>query len=101
MNIHVTPIIYVRAADELKTKPTQHSVQELRRIGINPQMLMCRTERPIPKEIRKKIAMFCDVEPDSVIEVMDSESITFPFLRPIWKSDTVEHMHSPTVAHLL
>ena len=75
MNIHVTPIIYVRAADELKTKPTQHSVQELRRIGINPQMLMCRTERPIPKEIRKKIAMFCDVEPDSVIEVMDSESI--------------------------
>lgn len=75
MNIHVTPIIYVKAAGELKTKPTQHSVQELRRIGINPQMLMCRTEQPMPKDLKKKIAMFCDVEPDSVIEVMDAQSI--------------------------
>ncbi len=75
MNIHVTPVFYIKAAGELKTKPTQHSVQELRRIGINPQMLMCRTERPLPKEIKKKIALFCDVEAESVIEVMDSESI--------------------------
>lgn len=75
MNIHVTPVFYIKAAGELKTKPTQHSVQELRRIGINPQMLMCRTEQPLPKDIKKKIALFCDVEPESVIEVMDSDSI--------------------------
>lgn len=75
MNIHVTPIINVKVAGELKTKPTQHSVQELRRIGITPHMLMCRTEVPLPKELKRKIALSCDVEPESVIEVLDSQTI--------------------------
>ncbi|MEA1914384.1 MAG: CTP synthase [Campylobacterota bacterium] len=75
MNIHVTLIPYISAAGELKTKPTQHSVQELRRIGISPDILVCRTERKLPKELKNKLAMSCDVDEDSVIEAGDAATI--------------------------
>ncbi|AXH16223.1 CTP synthase [Malaciobacter mytili] len=75
MNIHVTLIPYISAAGELKTKPSQHSVQELRRIGITPHMLVCRSEKPLPKELKRKLAMSCDVDYDAVIEAGDAQSI--------------------------
>jgi len=75
MNIHVTLLPYIKTAGELKTKPTQHSVQELRRIGISPQMIVLRSEYPVPNEIKEKIAMSCDVESDSVITALDAETI--------------------------
>lgn len=75
MNIHVTLIPYIAAAGELKTKPSQHSVQELRRIGITPHMLVCRTEQPLPKDLKRKLAMSCDVNYDAVIECGDAASI--------------------------
>ena len=73
--IHVTLIPYIKAAGELKSKPTQHSVQELRRIGITPQMIIARSENPLPKSFKKKLAMSCDVSQDSVIEANDAASI--------------------------
>ena len=75
MNIHVTLLPYIRTAGELKTKPTQHSVQELRRIGITPQMLILRGEERIPTEIKRKIAYTCDIEESSVIEAVDAPTI--------------------------
>jgi len=75
MNIHVTLLPYIKAAGELKTKPTQHSVQELRRIGIAPHMLVLRAEVPVSNEIKKKIAYACDVEEDSVIVAEDASTI--------------------------
>ena len=72
---HVTLIPYLEAAKELKTKPTQHSVQELRRIGILPNMLVCRTSRPMDQGMKNKIALFCDVPPEAVIEVRDESTI--------------------------
>ncbi len=75
MNIHLTLIPYIKAAGELKTKPTQHSVQELRRIGISPDMLICRSEYPLPKELRNKLAFSCGVERNSVIECLDAQTI--------------------------
>ncbi|KIM06162.1 MAG: CTP synthase [Sulfurovum sp. FS06-10] len=75
MNIHVTLLPYIRTAGELKTKPTQHSVQELRRIGITPHMLILRGEERIPTEIKRKIAYTCDVDEDSVIEAVDAPTI--------------------------
>ncbi len=73
--IHLTLVPYIRAARELKTKPTQHSVKALREIGIQPDILLCRTERPLGHEIRSKIALFCNVEEDAVIEARDVSSI--------------------------
>ena len=73
--VHLTLIPYLQAAGELKTKPTQHSVRELMEIGIQPQVLICRTEQPLSQEIRKKIALFTNVELDGVIEAPDVESI--------------------------
>jgi CTP synthase len=73
--IHLTLIPYIAAAGELKTKPTQHSVRELRQIGIQPDILVCRSDRPVPDEMKKKIALFCNVAPDSVFESADSDSI--------------------------
>lgn len=73
--IHVTLIPYIKAAGELKSKPTQHSVQELRRIGITPQMIIARCENALPKTFKKKLAMSCDVSGDSVIEALDAASI--------------------------
>lgn len=75
MNIHVTLLPYIKAAGELKTKPTQHSVQELRRIGISPNMLILRAEQPVPNELKRKIAYSCDVDEDSVIEALDAATI--------------------------
>ena len=75
MNVHVTLVPYIKAAGELKTKPTQHSVQELRRIGIMPHMLVCRSEKPLPDALKKKLAYSCDVDDDAVIEASDAASI--------------------------
>ena len=62
INVHLTLVPYIKASDELKTKPTQHSVQTLRQIGIQPDILLCRSDRTIPEEMKKKIALFCNVE---------------------------------------
>lgn len=75
ISLHVTLIPLIRAAGELKTKPTQHSVQELRRIGITPQIIIARTEKEIPKELKRKLSMSCDVDYDSVIMAQDAKSI--------------------------
>ncbi|MBC7884887.1 MAG: CTP synthase, partial [Saprospiraceae bacterium] len=73
--IHLTLIPYLKAAKELKTKPTQHSVKELLQAGIQPDILVCRTEHPLPKEIKEKLALFCNVDENSVIEAIDAETI--------------------------
>ncbi len=75
MVIHLTLIPYLKAAKELKTKPTQHSVKELLSYGIQPDILVCRTEHPLSMEIRKKLALFCNVNLNSVIEAMDADTI--------------------------
>jgi CTP synthase len=75
MNVHVTLLPYIKAAGELKTKPTQHSVQELRRIGIAPHMLVLRAEVPVSSEIKRKIAYSCDVDEESVIVAEDAATI--------------------------
>jgi len=73
--IHLTLVPWIAAAQELKTKPTQHSVKELRAIGIQPDMLLCRSERPLPNEVKEKIALFCDVDVRSVITAKDVHSV--------------------------
>jgi len=73
--LHLTLVPYIKTSDELKTKPTQHSVQKLREIGIQPDILLCRTERKLSAAIKKKIALFCNVEVNSVITAMDVQSI--------------------------
>jgi CTP synthase len=73
--IHLTLLPYLAAAKELKTKPTQHSVRDLREAGLQPDILVCRSEHPIPAEMRKKIALFCNVQVNSVIESLDADSI--------------------------
>ena len=73
--IHTTLVPYLRAAGEMKTKPTQHSVRELRGLGIQPNILVVRTEKPITDEMRNKIALFCDVDPKAVIESMDVNTL--------------------------
>jgi len=73
--IHVTLLPYIPSAGELKTKPTQHSVRELRAIGIGPDVLLCRTDRPIPKEERRKLGLFCNVRESAVIEARDVDNI--------------------------
>ncbi len=73
--IHLTLLPYIATAGELKTKPTQHSVKELREIGIQPDVLLCRADREIPKDERRKIALFTNVRPEAVIEVRDADSI--------------------------
>ncbi|RZA13126.1 MAG: CTP synthase, partial [Proteobacteria bacterium] len=73
--IHVTLVPYVAAAGELKTKPTQHSVRELTSLGIQPDVLLCRCEHPLPEGERRKIALFCNVRPSAVIQALDASSI--------------------------
>ena len=73
--IHVTLIPYLRASGELKTKPTQHSVKELQSIGIQPDVIVCRSERPLNDSIRSKIALFCNVPKDAVIENLNADSL--------------------------
>ncbi|MBP9732859.1 MAG: CTP synthase [Candidatus Omnitrophica bacterium] len=75
IDIHLTLIPYIRTADELKTKPTQHSVGKLREIGIQPDILLCRTEQPLPLELRKKISLFCNVPHEQVIPIPDVDDI--------------------------
>jgi len=75
VNIHLTLVPYIAAADELKTKPTQHSVRELRAIGISADVVMCRVDRPMPEEMKRKIALFCNVDRDAVIEARDVPTI--------------------------
>jgi CTP synthase len=73
--IHLTLVPFIPSAGELKTKPTQHSVKELRSIGIQPDVLLCRTDRPLPRDERRKIALFCNVRPEAVIQALDVSSI--------------------------
>ncbi|AQS90636.1 MULTISPECIES: CTP synthase [Gluconobacter] len=75
MCVHLTLLPYIPAAGELKTKPTQHSVKELQNVGIQPQMLLCRSDRPIPDNERRKIANFCNVRPEAVIAALDVDTI--------------------------
>jgi CTP synthase len=73
--IHLTLVPFIPSAGELKTKPTQHSVKELRSIGIQPDVLLCRTDRRLPRDERRKIALFCNVRPEAVIQALDVQSI--------------------------
>ena len=73
--VHLTLVPYIKTAGELKTKPTQHSVNELREIGIQPDLLLCRTERPLPPEMKRKIAIHCNLDPDAVIAAMDVSTV--------------------------
>jgi CTP synthase len=75
MFVHLTLVPYIPSAGELKTKPTQHSVKELLNVGIQPQMLLCRCDRPIPENERRKIALFCNVRPEAVIPALDVNTI--------------------------
>lgn len=75
LTIHLTLVPYLSSAGELKTKPTQHSVKMLQESGVQPDIIVCRTEHPLPVDIRRKIALFCNVEQSSVIEAMDAETI--------------------------
>ncbi|MGH7188408.1 MAG: CTP synthase, partial [Acetobacteraceae bacterium] len=75
MFIHLTLVPYIPSAGELKTKPTQHSVKELLNVGIQPQMLLCRCDRPIPAAERRKIALFCNVGPEAVIPALDVDTV--------------------------
>ena len=73
--VHLTLVPWIAAAQELKTKPTQHSVKDLRATGIQPDMLLCRTERALPDEVKEKIALFCDVDVKGVITARDVKSV--------------------------
>jgi CTP synthase len=73
--VHLTLVPFIPSAGELKTKPTQHSVKELRSIGIQPDILLCRADRPLPAEERRKIALFCNVRNEAVIQALDVQSI--------------------------
>jgi CTP synthase len=75
VNLHLTLVPYIAAAEELKTKPTQHSVKELRAIGIQPDVLLCRVDRPLPEDQRRKIGLFCNVAPEQVIAARDVPTI--------------------------
>ncbi|MCD6151768.1 MAG: CTP synthase, partial [Deltaproteobacteria bacterium] len=73
--MHLTLVPYIKAAEELKTKPTQHSVKELRSIGIQPDIILCRSERPLNRELKAKISLFCNLPPEAVFTALDVESI--------------------------
>lgn len=75
LNVHVTLIPYIKMADELKTKPTQHSVNKMRELGLEPDMLICRSEYALNEELKKKISLFCSVSEANVIEALDCKSI--------------------------
>jgi len=94
--IHVTLVPWINAAQELKTKPTQHSVKELRAIGIQPDILLCRAERFLPAEMKDKIALFCDVAPEAVITAKDVNSVyEIPLVFAQEKVDEIilRHLH--------
>lgn len=75
MYIHVAPVLYLSYSGEMKTKPIQHSVRELTRLGIQADMLLCRTEHELTVKVREKLALFCDIEENCIIEALDVESI--------------------------
>ncbi len=75
MFVHLTLVPFIASAGELKTKPTQHSVKELQNVGIQPQMLLCRSDRPLPDAERRKIASFCNVRPEAVVAALDVDTI--------------------------
>jgi CTP synthase len=97
-NLHLTLVPYIAAADELKTKPTQHSVRELREIGIQPDVLLCRVDRPLAKELKAKIALFCNVDPDHVIAARDVETVyevPLTFCREGLDQILLDHLNLP------
>lgn len=73
--LHLTLVPYLKSAGELKTKPSQHSVKQLSEAGVQPDILICRAEHALPRDVRKKLALFCNVDQDSVIEALDAETI--------------------------
>src|SRR5947207_6402942 len=79
VNMHVTLVPYIKAAHELKTKPTQQSVAKLREIGLQPQVLICRAENPLDRDVRQKLSMFCSVSPKAVIEARDVEHTVYEY----------------------
>jgi len=95
MSIHLTLVPYLSAAKELKTKPTQHSVQMLQQAGVQPDVIVCRTEHPLTAELRKKVALFCNVKPGHVIQSIDAWSI---YQVPLNMHD--EHLDELVVRHL-
>jgi CTP synthase len=103
MVVHLTLLPYLSTTGELKTKPTQHSVKLLLEYGVQPDILVCRTEHPITKEIRNKIALFCNVAPNAVIEAMDASTIyEVPLLMEEEKLDVavLEHLNMPISENL-
>ena len=115
INIHLTLVPYIRSAEEIKTKPTQHSVGKLREIGIQPEILLCRSEKPISQDLKKKIALFCNVHEDAVIEAIDVKSIyevpllykedcldelILNYLKLTPKKGNLEHWHEKVVGVL-
>jgi CTP synthase len=100
LSIHLTLIPYLRVAQELKTKPTQHSVKQLQAAGIQPDILICRTEKPLPPSIRKKLSLFCNITPNAVIEAIDAATIyEVPLLMHKEKLDeqVLTQLHLPLV----
>ena len=95
MSIHLTLVPYLSAAKELKTKPTQHSVQMLQQSGVQPDVIVCRTEHPLTPELRKKVALFCNVKPGHVIQSIDAWSI---YQVPLNMHE--EHLDELVVRHL-
>src|SRR5204863_9961440 len=79
VNMHVTLVPYIKAAGELKTKPTQQSVAKLREIGLQPQVLICRTEKPLERDVRQKFSTFCSVSEKAVIEARDVEHTVYEY----------------------
>lgn len=90
--IHVTLIPYIDAAEELKSKPTQHSVKELRSIGIQPDIIVCRTSKEVPEDMKRKIGLFCDVEPEAVISNLTAKASTK--YRFFYKKKDLTRLHS-------
>lgn len=100
MYIHCTLVPFIKAAGELKTKPTQHSVKELRSLGIQPNVIVVRTEMPIPQEMKDKIALFCDIDPKAVIEARDAETLySIPLSLQEQKLDEIVCNHLKLVSH--
>src|SRR5204862_4099812 len=98
LNIHVTLVPYIKASDEMKTKPTQHSVQRLREIGIQPDILLCRSDRTIPEDMKKKIALFCNVEEESVVPAYDVDyiyQVPLAFSRESLDEIVLDKLHLP------
>ena len=88
LNIHLTYVPYIKAAHELKTKPTQHSVHTLMQYGIRPDILLCRCEKKLNKDIKQKIGLFCNVEENSVFDVTDADSTIYEVPLNFYKSNS-------------